>query len=212
MSETGPSLAAPPDNAGGRPPAWLYAQCWADAMAEVLRKIVGAAFPVAVAEAPSQPGPPGADDLLATIAAAGGARGEMSLRFSRALGLHLAQVFVGEAPEANLAFTAEHREAVQEWLRQVAGLAASAMKARWGEVSLRVEMAEPPPSWAVASRGWLLGSTSAPFAFQIEWQLSAALQACLVAVAPAVADKQERPMPSSPADRAADPLNLLLDV
>jgi len=55
--------------------------------------------------------------LSLIVVAAGALRGEMSFRMAQSLGLALAQLFVGEPPDAAVEFKPEHREAIEELLR-----------------------------------------------------------------------------------------------
>jgi hypothetical protein len=54
------------------------------------------------------------------------------------------------------------------------------VKPRWGEVQLRLESGVPP-SWSPAPGGWLVSASGTCCRLEVEWQLSAALHAALVA-------------------------------
>jgi flagellar motor switch protein FliN/FliY len=184
-------------------------QQWAEAMAQVLEQIASSPFSLTLSDAADPLSPAAEGDLLAVVAAEGGLRGEISLRFPRAAALGVAQVFVGEPANPAAEFGREHREAVEEWLRQVAGVAASRMKERWGEVSLRVEIAGQTPSWSAAARGQLASSAGAPLVLQVEWQVSAALQAALLTAQTASHTPRN---PARPPAAADDALDLVMDV
>jgi len=191
--------------------ARAYMQVWAESLAQVLGQIAGSAFVMeAVPEVPAEAPPAQGSDLRVILVAAGALRGEMSLRLSRPAVLALAQLFLSEAQDAAAAFKLDHQEAVEELLRQVAGQAATALKPRWGEVQLRLESGAPP-SWSAGAGGWLASGNGALFPLLVEWQLSAALNAALLAAA--------RPAESTPVEiQAQDPrdsegnLDLLRDV
>jgi len=169
------SGASPP----GGPGPGEFVAIWAESMAEVLGQIVGS--PLAMENLPAAPpdAPPGDEhDVWLIAVAAGALRGEMSLRIPRASVLALAQIFMGEPLAAAAEFKPEHREAVEELLRQISGHVATAVKPRWGEVQLRLEPASPV-SWSPGASGWLASTGDVRIA--IEWQLSAALNAALLA-------------------------------
>jgi len=206
-SVTPPSPPTPLPDADARP----YMQVWAESMAQVLGQIAGSPFAIEyLAEAPPEIQPAQESDLRVIIVAAGALRGEMSLRIPRAEVLGVAQLFLGETQDAAVEFKPDYQEAVEELLRQVAGHAATALKPRWGELQLRLESGAPP-SWSPGASGWLASGSGTKCRLVLEWQLSAALHAALVAAS--------RPPESKPAESDADHagggegnLDLLMDV
>jgi flagellar motor switch protein FliN len=190
--------------------ACAYVQVWAESMAQVLGQIAGSPFAVeSLADAPAGVQPAQESDLRIIFVAAGALRGEMSLRIPQAAVLAAAQLFVGEAQDASAEFKPDHREAAEELLRQVAGQTANALKARWGEVQLRLE-AGAPPSWSPGASGWLVSGGGAVFPLAAEWQLSAALNAALAAAS----QPPEQKPTETPADAEVQQgnLDLLKDV
>jgi flagellar motor switch protein FliN/FliY len=143
----------------------------------------------------------------------------MSLRLNPAVVLGFAQVFMSEpaAPEAEL--TADHREAVVELFRQVAGMVATSLKPRWGEVQLRIETAPGAPSWPASSTSWLQAGKEETADALVELHLSAALATALrldnraeSASAPApAAPVAASPLPNTAAEEG-NKLALLMDV
>jgi flagellar motor switch protein FliN/FliY len=187
-------------------------------MAAVLSQIAGA--PLAVecsAQAPAEAPPPGENDVRMIVTAAGGLRGEMSLRIPPAVALGMAQLFLSEPQDLAAEFKSDHREAIEELLRQVAGQAATGLKPRWGEVQLHVESAGAP-SWSAAASGWLASAGDTPCRVSLEWQLSAALNASLVAAQAATSSPSEPSPERAPVQAppgvpdASSNLGLLLDV
>jgi flagellar motor switch protein FliN len=172
-----------------------FVEIWAEALAQVLGQITSTPVPcVTLAEAPP-PLPPAAEaDLWIACTCAGAVRGEMSLRLNPAVVLGFAQVFMSEpaAPQAEL--TAEHREAVVELFRQVAGQVATSLKPRWGEVQLRLEVSAGAASWPASSTSWLQAGKEQTADALVELQVSAALAAAL---------RQEHRTESEPAPAAA---------
>jgi len=203
--------SSPPPDAEAR----QFSQIWADSLAQVLGQIAGAPLPVEnLAETPSEVPSPDANDMQLVVVAAGGLRGEMSLRIPRVSGLGLAQLFAGEAQDAAVEIQTDHRQAVEELVRQVAGYVATALKPRWGEVQFQVQTANAP-SWAAGASGWLGSAGASPCRVWVEWKLSAALHAALVATSQPNADPVSEPPaaapPPSPAVTAGN-LDLLMDV
>jgi len=162
-----------------------FVESWTESLAQVLGQISGSPQPCAVlAEAPAELPPAGEGDLWMVCPATGGLRGEMSFRIVPVAAVRLARIFMGEpldgaAPEISPGVSPEQREADTELLRQVAGLVASALKPRWGEVQLRPDMAPGPPSWPPSSTSWLRAGEDAAAAPFLEMHLSAALVAAL---------------------------------
>ncbi len=113
--------------------------------------------------------------------------------------------------------TAEHRAAAIELLRQVAGLVTTSLKARWGEVLLRLEPVAGSPSWPASSTAWLRAGEDPATASLVEIHLSAALMAALRTENTIEKTEVAKPVASAapPVPRAEDgglKLDLLMDV
>ena len=201
--------AAAPDTELAR-----HIQVWAESLSEVLGQISGSPLAcVVLSEAPSDLAAPGAGEFWIVCACTGGLRGEMSLRLPPASTLRLAQIFTSEpaAPEAET--TDDHREAVVELFRQTAGLIATSVKARWGEVQFRLDAAPGAPSWPSSSTAWIRAGEDPATALLMEIHLSAALVAALRtektdAAKPAASAPAQ--VPSSQENKVK--LDLLMDV
>lgn len=154
-----------------------YAQLWADGFAKVLQQIHGSAIAcVVLSEIPEQAAA-GPEDLLLLVACSGGLRGEMSLRTSAESTIRLAQNFLNESFSPDTTLSADHRDAVLELARQVAGVVTDALKPRWGEVQIRIEPTSEP-SWPPSAMTWLRAGEGDYPAFA-ELRLSAPLLADL---------------------------------
>lgn len=165
--------------AAPQPELTEYIKLWSESLAQALGQITGSAMPCSVcAEAPADFPPAGDADLCAVVTVSGGLRGEMTLRLAPAIVLKLAQIFVSEPPTPEAQPTSDHRDAVIELLRQVAGIVTTSAKARWGEIQLLVEAAPAAPSWPSAGTFWLQAGEEAA-AMTIALVLSAALVAGL---------------------------------
>jgi flagellar motor switch protein FliN len=175
--------------------AWLEA--WKTCTQNVLSQVSSQTI---VFEIVSEPLPAVDSDLWYTVVAGGAARGEMSLRFPSTSATRFAQKFLGET-EPVQGITAEHKEALEELLRQISGLAATALApAAGGEVQFHVAAASAP-SWSSASSTCFRASGEAGDPVTFEIQISAALSSALqprVEPAPS-AMRAPAPAPSSSA-------------
>jgi flagellar motor switch protein FliN len=195
-----------------------YMQAWAQSFAQVLQQISGAVMPgVILAEAPADLAPVAESDLWVICAGSGGIRGEMSLRLAAPAILRLAQIFMSEPAAPNAELTSQHREAAMGLLRQVAGLVATSIKPRWGEVQLRLDPTPSAPSWSASSTLWLRLGDDTNLLALIELQVSAALWAALRAErseAPKYTSSGASPGTASSSDgpESKVKLDLLLDV
>lgn len=183
--------------ADGSPTA-EYLQLWAEQAAQVMGQITGGAAPCTLlASEPAGMAAAGEQDLWALVSSSGALRGEMRLRVPPAAVLQLAQTFMSEPVNPAAELTADHKDALVELLRQVAGLVSTAAKKRWGETQLHVEMAGAAPSWPPAETFWLQIGEAGAAALVLEMGLSAALAAELRAEK--VEAKPAAPPPSPPA-------------
>lgn len=128
---------------------------WIDCLQKVLGQVAG--FPVTVepssAEDPEPKVPPALEKPPAcmVITASKALQGEMAMVTSEAGALALAQVLVSEQLNAAVPFDQEHRDAFEEFLRQVLGQVATSLKqAAGGEVDVKPSGSEVP-SWPDAS-------------------------------------------------------------
>jgi flagellar motor switch protein FliN/FliY len=197
-----------------------FLQIWSESFSQAVGQITGSAVPFAVqAETPADLPSAGTGGLhlWAVVTSSGALRGEMSLRLAAATVIRLAQIYMRMSEPAVLGGqpAAEHRDAVVELLRQVSGIVSTIAKTRWGEVQLRVELAQTAPSWPSAGTFWLQAGEQGPTGFVLEFDLSAALVAELRAekaeAAKALADCFT-PIPSADPAQGAGTLDLLMDV
>jgi flagellar motor switch protein FliN len=142
-----------------RPEIHRWCEAWKTCLQNVLSQILGSASGKTGAfEISLQSVPITDSDVWYTVVAGGTARGEMTLRLPAASGIALARMFLGEAetaPEGTAAepidaiqISAEQKEALEELLRQIAGLAATALAPIvGGEVQFHLS-ASAAPSWS----------------------------------------------------------------
>ncbi|HLW89260.1 MAG TPA: flagellar motor switch protein FliN [Terriglobales bacterium] len=193
-----------------------YIQAWAESLSQVLGQIAAVVVPCTpLGEAPAELPPAAENDLWIVCTCSGGLRGEESFRIPGSSAIRLAQRFMSEAENPETPLTPEHHQAVVEFFGQVAGIVASAIKPRVGEVQFRLDPASGAASWPPSSTFWLRagGDDSPPLL--LETQLSAALVAALRAdrpeAAPQIAGQSLPPRVRSPEEPGSQ-LGLLMDV
>ena len=131
-------------------------------------------------------------DLCYTITVGGAIRGEMTLRLPAATAVHLAQKLLMEPEPGPPVPTAEHKDALEELLRQIAGQAATALgSSTGGEIQFHLA-ASAIPSWSAAATRNLHTRDEAGIPVNIEIQVSAALAAALP-------NKSQPPLPAEAA-------------
>ncbi|MFZ1132479.1 MAG: flagellar motor switch protein FliN [Terriglobales bacterium] len=220
-----PNPPGPPSARDPRPELSQWCEAWKTCFEKVLTQISGTASgsaatqPAAFETAP-QPLALADSDAWFAVVAGGAVHGEMTLRLPAASGTRLARTFLGEpepptevAPDPPIAaddITADNHEALEELLRQIAGLAATAVAALvGGAVQLRLAAAVPP-SWSSDSIVCFQTRTQAesrpPITFEI--RISPALTADILARAPKA---QSSPLPSTGSAPAAS-YDRLMDV
>jgi flagellar motor switch protein FliN len=188
-----------------------YMKMWVENSAHVLTGIAGAPFTLDSIMSPPPDAPGAAEhDLQMTIVAAGSLRGEMTLRVPQTVVLGLGQLFMQEPQDTTVPLKPDHRDALEELLRQAAGLVTTAVSLRWGETQLRVQSAAPP-TWSAGARGWLVSTTGAP-PVMVEWQLSSALVAALRPAQERPIQEKDSPEPNKASAAADGKLDLLMDV
>ncbi len=118
-----------------------YRQAWRDSLALLLSRMAAGEWHIE-AEGDAVP-----DEYSAIacvrITAEGGVAGGQYLRFAAADVAVLLGIFLGEEVSLAGELDATQNEALEELIRQWAGLAASALKADFGEVTLQVAMESP---------------------------------------------------------------------
>lgn len=195
--------------------SWVDA--WKTCTQNVLSQVSGqpSAF-----EAVTEPFAVAETDLYYTVVAGGAVQGEMALRLPELSAIRLARKFLGEpeAPASPENATSEtigndDREALEELLRQIAGLAATATASEvGGEVQLQVSRAATPCAWNANAIASLRTRDEAGTEIWIGIRISPALGTALAACASKAADATRAigpsdanaTTPSSPASSSPD--------
>ena len=182
--------------------AWL--NTWKTALQQTLSQVSGQTISLEISPDPL---PTAESDVWYLITASGGMRGEMTFRMPSTAAVRLAQMFMGPTEPAPNELTAECKQALEELLRQVSGLSATALASRLGEVQIQVASSSAP-SWPAAATVCLRSPADAESPLSLEIQVSAALLAALAA------RPQELPSPpsTSPVPSAAGSYDRLMDV
>jgi flagellar motor switch protein FliN/FliY len=151
-------------------------ETWKACVEHVLSQVSGQAMAFEIS---ADAWTPADSDLRYTVSASGAVQGEMSLRLSAESAVRLAQKFLGET-EPSGGPSAEHKEALLELLRQVAGQAATAVGATvGGTVQLQLVEAPAASSWPAANTLCVRTRDEAGTAVVIEIQVSADLVSAL---------------------------------
>lgn len=177
--------------------AWL--ETWKSSAQQVFSQIAGQ--PISFASS-SEPVPATDSDLWFTVVSGVAVRGEMALRLPAGSGIRLAQMFAGETEPAT-ELTADHKEALEELLRQVAGQAATALRSPAGEVQFHISTSSAPTWPDAAAVCYQSGAEPGPAIF-IEIRISAALAAAL--------EPRAKNPPARPAAPPAASYERLMDV
>jgi flagellar motor switch protein FliN/FliY len=184
-----------------------WCEAWRTCLQNVLSQVSGQP---ATFEVSPQPLAAADSDVWYTVVAGGSVHGEMTLRLPAASGTRLAQKFLGETEPAAEGITAEpisaeNQEALEELLRQIAGLAATALAAvAGGEVQLHLS-ASAAPSWSSDAIVCLQTRDEGGPPITIEIQISPALAAELQPKAQPASSAQTSAQPSSPSSTLPPP-------
>jgi len=166
--------------------AWMEA--WKNALQQVLTQVLGKPLTLEI----SGEVPAADSDMWYTVTAEGGARGEMTFRVPAESGSRMAQIFMGDTEPQAKEPAPEFKEALEELLRQVAGIAATSMELPGGKVQFQLA-ASSAPSWPAAASAAVHTPGDVTIPLSIAMQLSAAMAASLQAKpsakpAPAIPD------------------------
>lgn len=195
-----------------------YLQIWAAAGAEVLQQTLGAKFEVQW-DLEDSAGPSKTDTdtgvwLEFTVAEPLALR--QSFWISPSDAIYLGQAFVGETADPLAELSPDHRDAVAELFRQIAGTAALAVKAQVGKECPIVFAGSRVPGWEPKLRARLrcMADGCPPLALHLQADSDLAPAASLAAPPPqAAAPLPPSPAPPSPpAAQETRNLELLLDM
>ncbi|MGA2980735.1 MAG: flagellar motor switch protein FliN [Terriglobales bacterium] len=202
-----------------RPELLHWCEAWKTCLQNVLTQVSGSASgKLGAFEISPQPLPTVDSDVWYTVVAGGAVHGEMTLRLPAASGTRLAQMLLGETetvPEGATAeptgaeqITTEHKEALEELLRQIAGLAATALAPSvGGEVQFHLATSAAP-SWssdAIVCLQTTQTEAEAAAPIAIEIRMSPALAAALQSPSSSQASTQPAAAPPPPSSTEPPP-------
>jgi len=161
--------------------AWLDA--WRSSTQEVLSQVTGQPN---VFEAVFEPLVAADSDLRYTATTTGAVQGEMAIRLSEASGVRLAGKFLGGPSDTDqgsaLEMSGERREALEELLRQIGGLAATTVASiAGGQVQFQLARAEAAWAWNSDYAATIRTRDEAGNEISLEIRISPALAAALAA-------------------------------
>ncbi len=154
--------------------------------------------------------PTDASHVCFSFAASGSLQGTVVLQIKNADALMFAQKFLAEPVEATAELDSGRKGAVEELLRQVAGVAATAMKSLFGEVQLQVSMTTVP-AWLGVTVVFLLSEPSSA-KLPVELRLSTELLASVSAAKVTTTVNEANPKPESQLSDDQSGLGRLLGV
>lgn len=189
-----------------------WCEAWKKCFEDVLSQVSGQP---STFELSAQALPALASDLCYTVVAGGAAQGETALRLPVVSGRSLARKFLGEtepaAPEDLLseAIAPEEKEALEELLRQIAGLAATALApTAGGQLQLHLS-ASAAPSWPPDTTLCLRSpdDANAGASIAIELQISPVLAAALQSRAQASSGQAASAQPAAMSPPPSPPVS-----
>lgn len=207
------------------PRASAFFTAWTEAFADVLEKVASAKHPAELMSVEAvEPGVfSAAEKGLSIIFTAGGSlRGEQACLVAETDARLLAQLLMGETPDAAAPLTDDDRDAAAEVFRQVAGQVSIDLAGKWSaQVSLAFDAARAA-AWEPAAKAAICITTPAGRKPVIVLALQENLLAALTeapepakapASSPAASKEPAKPDPEPPAkDLTTSNLDLLLDI
>jgi flagellar motor switch protein FliN len=165
-------------------PLYSFADAFCEATKKVFSQALGANWEVEIDTTDRAPSAE-TSAFCFQLSASGALQGNALIQFQSADALGLAQKFVGETQDPSVELNQHHKDALEELLRQVAGLAAMKLGSLFGETKLEVKPMEPT---ALAGVNFaLLASEASSTKLTLELRLSPELMASLSSTSVAAA-------------------------
>jgi flagellar motor switch protein FliN len=161
-----------------------FADAFCEATKKVFSQALGANWEV---EIDTTEAAPSAETSVVCfqLSASGALQGNALIQLQSVDALAVAQKFVGETQDPSISPNQDHKDALEELLRQVAGLAAVKLGSLFGETKLEVKHMEPTSSAGVNFT--LLASQASSSKLMLELGLSPELMASLSSISAAAA-------------------------
>jgi flagellar motor switch protein FliN len=165
------------------------------AASDVFSQALGAKWEVEIDSNDAAP-PAETAVLCFQLSTSGGLQGNAAIQVGLTDALLLAQKFLQEPIDSSAELNPDRKEALEELLRQVAGLAATTLKGLFGEAKLEVSSTEPP-NWPGVDVTLLASEASSgklSLGLRLSTELLASVSSTKVATAdPAVSADSEAP-------------------
>jgi flagellar motor switch protein FliN/FliY len=185
-----------------------FVDTFRQAISDVCSQALGSAWSVAIDD--DAAGAPGDSSLSFQFVISAGLQGTVAVEIRTPDLLLLAQKFLAEASDPLAALRQDHKEALEELLRQIAGVVATGLKGKWGETKIDVQACDPP-AWEGITL--TLRASEAAGSLPLRLRLSSELLASLSSSPSAVAQAPAKTEQSPTADDRNEPnFDLLLGV
>lgn len=165
-------------------PLHSFADAFCEATKKVFSQALGANWDVKIDTMDAAPSTE-TSVFCFQLSASGALQGNALIQLHSADALVVAQKFVGETEDPSVEPKQGHKDALEELLRQVAGLAAMNLGSLFGEIKLEVKNIEPTALTGVTFA--LVASESSSSKLMLELYLSAELVAALSSTSDAAA-------------------------
>ncbi len=187
-----------------------FVDAFRKAISDVFSQALGSAWSVQIDENDAA-SPPEVSSLCFQLQVSGGLQGNVAVQLQNPHAILIAQKFLAEAVDPAVALSQDHKDALEELLRQVTGPVVTGLKSTFGEIKFDVRSVEPP-AWEGIVCGLLAAEGSSP-AFPVKFRLSSELLAS-ISSAPSTSPKaQPKAEVKSVAGATSEPnFDLLLGV
>jgi flagellar motor switch protein FliN len=173
----------------------------AEAIGTVFSQALGATWQVAIQSNDKSVADTSKPSLCFQFALSGGLQGTAVIQAQTQDALLWASSFLAEPVDPSAKLRPDHKEALQELLRQVAGTVATGIKGTWGETKIEVEPCESP-SWEGVALTLLAAENSAgtrPLQVRLSSELLASLSSSpnTASLVPTKSEEKASPSASS---------------
>jgi flagellar motor switch protein FliN len=186
----------------------LVAEPFRQALADALTQIAQS-WKVTIS-ADDAPASTDAAPLCFGITAAGALKGIAVFELKTADAILFAQKLLSETAESTAELSANHKQAIEEFLRKVVAAAAASLKNQFGEFTLELSAVDPP-SWRGATATFQASEGSATISFKLQFD-SDFLSGLRAPAADAPAAASAPSAPAKPPSTGDSHLDLLLGV
>lgn len=155
-----------------------FVDAFRKAIGDVFSQALGSAWTVEIRQDEVE-SPRDVPSLCYELQVSGGLQGRLAIRLQATNAVLLAQRFLAETVDPTASLTPDHKDALEELLRQVTGPVVTGLKNTFGEIKFEVRSSEPP-SWEGTAVGLLALEGNSPgllMAFRLSSELLASISA-----------------------------------